>query len=571
VLRDGRRVSNGAELRSDVCIVGAGPAGLALAAELSHAARMHIAIVDSGGPEQDPAADALSQLEFESPHFASPNDTRRRQLGGMAARWDAALPRGLGARLLRLDPIDFEPRDWVPHSGWPFDRAALDPYYDRAEVLLGLPPSHGEPDRGVDVGGGAVPISESVAITTAERLVARERVTRDLVERVGTRPNVTLLHHATAVEIETEDGPAAVRAVRIRCGIDSAFTIAAKTFVLAAGTIEIARLLLASNKVHRKGLGNDHDNVGRYFMDHPYVIGGFLRPRDRRLFDRLGLYDIRKRDGALHSARLRVAEEAQRSERLLNSSLQLQPRLSERYRRSLDAGRRLARSLRGGRLPVRPLRELTRLSPALRGLLLPTAELGLRQRRIRPQLSKVGWSQLRGNSTRFDHLTLVLQPEQSPEPEHRITLSERRDALGMPVARLRTGWSDLDLRSIERTCGLLGKEFTRKGIGELAQGGEDLAAELADAGIHGPRSDGPPLLMPEGAHHHLGATRMHRDAASGVVDEHCRVHAAANLYVAGGSVFPTSGSANPTLTAVALAIRLADHIRGELTPGVLDA
>ena len=570
MLRDGRRVPDGAELLCDVCIVGAGPAGLALGTELARSA-FRIVVLDSGGAREDPDSDTLSQLEFESADFRSPNEARQRQLGGMASRWDTAFPRGLGARLLRLDAIDFERREWVPNSGWPFGRSALEPYYERAGVLFGLDSTASESPRADWRRAEALPLAESVAVTTIDRLIPRERVTRVLRDGVASRLRTTVLHHATAVRVETDDLGSTVQMGRARSRSGTSFVVRAGAFVLAAGAVENARLLLLSNDVQPAGLGNARDNVGRFYMDHPYPVAGFLRPRDPALFDRMALYDVRERSGELRSGRLRIAEGAQRSERLLNGSVRLQPRLDERHRAALGAGRALVAAVRRGRLPKRPVREAATLLPVLPGLLRSGSRLGLRQRRLRPQPTKVGWSHLGDNGRRFGHFTLVLQPEQAPDPECRVTLANRNDQLGMRIPRLRWRWSELDLQSIRRTRELLADEFERSGIGVLHQGGEELTAEFEDAGLaaiqDGPAGEDVPLLMPEGAHHHLGTTRMHREPTEGVVDEHWRVHGVSNLFIAGGSVFPTGGSANPTFTIAALAIRLADHLRETLAAG----
>ena len=569
MLRDGRRIADGAELSCDVCIVGAGPAGLVLASELARSA-LRVVILDSGGMSEDPEADLLRRLEFESADFRSPNDTRRRQLGGMASRWDTALPRGLGARLLRLDALDFERREWVPHSGWPFSRAALDSYYERAGMLLGVGSTANEAPPPEWRSAAPLPLDDELAVTTVDWLIPRERVTRDLRDAVAAAPRTTVLHHATAVRVEADGNGASVQALRARARPGSSFAVRAGAFVLAAGTIESARLLLLSNDVQPSGLGNASGNVGRFYMDHPYVIAGFLRPRDASLFNRVALYDVRERSGVLRSGRLRIAEEAQRDERLLNGSLRLQPRLGERYRSALNAGRSLASAARRGRVTRQSVRETAALLPIVPDLLRTGISLGARQHRLGPQPTKLGWSHLGGNERRFGHFTLVLQPEQAPNPDSRVTLAGRTDHLGVQLARLRWSWSEPDLLSIRRTRELLAHEFERSGVGVLHQGGQELSAELEAAGLPafegGSAAPDVPLLMPEGAHHHLGTTRMHRDPSDGVVDGQCRVHRVSNLYVAGGSVFPTGGSANPMFTIAALAVRLADQLRAVLKP-----
>jgi choline dehydrogenase-like flavoprotein len=163
--------------------------------------------------------------------------------------------------------------------------------------------------------------------------------------------------------------------------------------------------------------------------------------------------------------------------------------------------------------------------------------LGERPRR------RTGWSRLRGKPRRFAALELLLNLEQAPDPDNRVTLDAACDRFGLPKPTLHWRWRALDQANLVRLRALVADELERHGLGRV---------EVADA---------PP---DPNAHHHMGTTRMHRDPRRGVVDEHTRVHGLSNLYVAGSSVFPTSGFANPTLTLVALSLRLADHLEKQL-------
>jgi choline dehydrogenase-like flavoprotein len=139
--------------------------------------------------------------------------------------------------------------------------------------------------------------------------------------------------------------------------------------------------------------------------------------------------------------------------------------------------------------------------------------------------------------------------EQQPNRDSRVTLSERRDALGLPATRLDWRLTAADKASLLRNLRALGAEFAGAGLGRL-----HLSLPEGDAWPHDLT----------GGNHHMGTTRMATDPRDGVVDAHCQVHGTANLHVAGSSVFPTSGAANPTLTLVALALRLADRLRSLL-------
>ena len=150
---------------------------------------------------------------------------------------------------------------------------------------------------------------------------------------------------------------------------------------------------------------------------------------------------------------------------------------------------------------------------------------------------------------------LRARTEVAPDPGNRITLDRERDALGMRRVRLDWSVSSLDRRSVAATMRLLAEELGRLGIGRVRV--NELLFEDDDRWCENLSWFG----------HHMGTTRMSSDPRSGVVDSDCRVHGIDNLYIASASVFPTAGFANPTLTVLALALRLADHLRGGALPG----
>ena len=164
-----------------------------------------------------------------------------------------------------------------------------------------------------------------------------------------------------------------------------------------------------------------------------------------------------------------------------------------------------------------------------------------------PSLTAAGWSSLPDKPRRFGKLELVVVAEQAPHADNRVTLSDRVDRLGSRLPRLHWEWRAIDVDSVQRALTLLGAELSRLSLGRL-----EITA-----------CDGRPFLMHAGIHHHMGTTRMHDDPRRGVVDADCRVHDTPNLFVAGSSVFPTGGYINPTLTIMALSIRLADRLRRE--------
>lgn len=553
MLTDARDLTAGTTLESDVCIVGAGPVGLTLARELRQY-DLKTVVLESGGLEAEADAQELAAGRTTGDPFPPLGETRARRFGGTASLWDTRWdPVTIGFRGAPLDPIDFAERDWVPHSGWPFDLAHLAPYYRRAHDAAGMgpfvyDPAHWESEdaRRIDVPGDSF---ETSVWLFGARHTFLERY-RDELARAD---RVSVLLHANAVELETSENGAAVTRVRAICLPDKELSVRARVVVLAAGGIESTRLLLLSNRVHAAGIGNAHDLVGRYFMEHQMVRAGILTPRDRTIFDRLALYDERHVRGHPVMGKLRFSEPVMRRERLLNMAVALIPRHQRAHRfkwDSLEAFMEFVEAARRGRLPARPL---ARAGEVARGIDFVAARLARRATGDRlfryweagPSVVNAGWSALPDKPRRFGKLDVILHTEQAPHPDNRITLGEERDALGARRARLHWEWRETDVDSVRRTQSLLAKEFARSGLGEM---------EPTECG-------GRPTLLHPGLHHHMGTTRMHPDPKQGVVDEHCRVHGTDNLYISGASVFPTGGFINPTLTVMALAMRLSDWLR----------
>ena len=342
--------------------------------------------------------------------------------------------------------------------------------------------------------------------------------TRDALAEFRRSANLTVLVHASAGSLhETPDGTRIER-LRIDCLNGRQHTVTAKVFVLAAGGIENPRLLLLSNERSPTGIGNAHDIVGRYFMDHLHVLGTLV-PSDRALFDRAGPYDVRALpDGRVMGCKLNVAPAVMEREGLMNSALKL------------DA-----------RIPRRPL-------PAFAGTY---ARLMVKHRQLRP--SYFGWSELAAPTRRFAEFATHLQIELAPVPSNRVTLSAERDRLGRPLPSVHWRWDELSRRSVHGAARILAASLARAGLGRLEM----------------PGGDPPPLPNALGINHHIGATRIHTDPKQGVVDANCKVHGVSNLFIAGSSVFPTGGYANPTLTIIALAIRLGDRVREVMRPAPL--
>ena len=537
----------------DLCIIGAGPAGISLAREFIGQG-LRVALLESGGIEPDARVQALA----DGPTFGDikPSvEVNRRQFGGNANVWCIGLGRAeQGLRHALFDEIDFEPRPWLGHDGWPLRRGDLMAAYARAQQVCAGGLFDYEPDQWEDDTARQLPLHGQGVETGMFHFSPFEVFTRDYRRQLFAAPNITVYTHATAMELLARDDRSGVASVRISGPGQRPWVLHARNVVLAAGGYENARLLLASSGP--KGLGNAHDQVGRHYHDHLQGRSGYLWPRDPALLERLGLYDLRLRRGAWVMGYLKLSPQVQAREGLLNINCMLFPRPADRQDRAIEAFNTLRerRLLRRGATDMAPAlglgRTLSHLWRMTRGLdyVARVTALAARGRQSTAYgLGHGGWSTLAQPGRRFSRLELWHSIEQSPHPDNRVRLSDARDALGCRKLELHWHWSAQDIEMTLKAQEMFARALETAGLGRVER------VRQADGSPH--------LARPAGSHHLMGTTRMHEDPRQGVVDANCRVHGLDNLYVAGSSVLPTGGYANPTLTLVALALRLADHLK----------
>ena len=513
------------QLHADVAIIGAGAAGISMARRLL-AGGLSVLLLESGGLDYEKSSADLNAGEIAGLDYYPLDHARLRLFGGTTAIW--------GGRCAFLDPIDLQPRPWVPHSGWPISYEELRQYYDEAGELFGLPAAM--PDgRRVQAAGIPLPRFSEEELRTPLWIFDGQfdRFRFDRCQDIFQHPRCTVLTHATVREIVAEPSGLAIERLDVANPGGRQLQVFASNYVLAAGGIENPRLLLASRSVMKNGLGNDQDLVARFFMEHPHARGG--RVADGQAWSLLAAF-AKRRLGRCTIAPLIVAAPAlQQREGLLNTSLTIAPR------RPIDG--KEAWAMRAY------LHAKHRWAPDRFGRTLwksTKQAVGWLQRRsdpLRPwALNRLG---------RLD-LALVVRAEQSPNPDSRVLLSRECDAMGVPRAVLDWRTSALDVESVAGLVGAFGREAARLGLGRV---------EPAEWLSHPDRNwVTDPLISahPIGGYHHMGTTRMASDPRKGVTDGQGRVHGIDNLYVAGSSLFPTSGWANPTVTIVALALRTGD-------------
>jgi choline dehydrogenase-like flavoprotein len=545
MFQQAHELDDGTVLEADLCIVGAGAAGLTLAHELAGSG-LSVVVIAGGGRRQSRREQALYRgtvLDPASHGWA--HRYRQRRYGGTTGIW--------GGRCLPFDDLDFEARDWVPHSGWPIDRAALEPYYARAAVYceIGAPlfdAATALPDRPAKLLPGLD--AATVSDTTIERFSRPTDFGRLLERRLAAAPMVRVLLGAHCVGLVGTDNGAAIE--RVLCATDRPclFAVRARATVIAAGGLETARLLLAARAQAEAPLGIVSAWLGRGYMSHLNGTAGAIRFAGDPKAINYG-YEVSP-DGVYCRRRLWIAPAVQRELGLLNTTFRLhhppvndpahgQPVLSAMYLVKDLVLYEYSRKMRAGR-------SLGNLAGHLRNVVTHPVALGrfavdwVDRRLLRSrQLPSVALYAPTGE------YTMEFHAEQSPDPASVIELGGLRDAFGMPELRVDWRANTLDVDSVCRAYGVLQRAFARSGLGELRLDSERLADDIRREGAVGG--------------HHLGAARMADSAADGVVDRDGRLFGVENGYVASGAVFPTSGQANPTFTIVALAIRLADHLK----------
>ncbi|HWX58083.1 GMC oxidoreductase [Bradyrhizobium sp.] len=578
-IEDLTRFDRNSLFETDLVIVGGGPAGLTIAREFFDSS-VRVLVLESGLLDETPDHAALTEVEsIGEPNGVQKRERRTRFHGASAPFWSQELqPYGVRCRALggsthawagksaAFDAIDFAARPWVPHSGWPVAQAALASYIDRAAFVLNLGPNAYDETIWKLVGmRPPEPHLHAEGLRDFFWQFARSRIDQLDIMRFGREfttfqaKNVRVLLNATVTNIELAADGSSFQGLDIATIDGIASKVRAKCAVVAASAIENPRLLLASNKVQAAGIGNSRDQVGRYLMDHASARIGRFEPGDLGpVIKRFGFYGVRH-DGQTHMYMhgLALSPELQERERLLNSAVYFLPERSPDD--PWDALKRLLR-----RKSAHPAQDMLAV---MAGAGLLTKGVGMRMLassampaplkdfivntaiRYSPNLV-AGEFQDRGLPHKLTGLWVDAITEQRPDPASRITLSERTDRLGVPLACVNWRIGDDERQTIVRIADMVSDAFGRAGLPKPILEGWVAQKRLTDAMI---------IDMA----HTLGTTRMSQTPNSGVVDVNCRVHGVRGLYVAGGSVFPTSGHANPTLMILALAIRLADTLKAE--------
>lgn len=511
-------IPSGTPLQADICIIGGGAAGITIAKSLKNT-NLSIAILESGTHIYNNETQKLYDVEnIGTPlRIQQGYISRNRYLGGSTNTWHG--------RCAPLDEIDFKKREWIPNSGWPITRTELNPYYQKAASILQLPESTffdndtwqkyvlKRPDHFLKDSM----LSPSIYLYGKQHLNMRQAYAKELSDS----KNIQIYLNANVTEIKSDKSESTIESINIATLLGNKYTFKAKHYVLATGGMEAARLLLASNKVNSVGLGNYYDNVGRYYTEHPKILGSKLIPLSETLRSPIMFWKRKvSRQGYLRLC-FKLSEEQQKLHEISNCYVELT------YPQSMTESLQRLSELK---LSKSFMHQLIRFSPHVFDI------IGAFER-IKFNLP-----------LKFNYVKLNSHIEQIPDRESRLTLGDEVDALGMP--RLKVNWkvSTTDKNNLRRFHHIFGEIIKTQNLGRLESDlpeSNESWTDLTDSS------------------HHMGATRMSDNPKLGVVDENLYVHGIDNLFIVGASVFPTGGHVNPTFTVVALAARLAEHLKRE--------
>lgn len=530
-IADAREIESGRTLETEALVVGAGAAGITLARALA-ARGFWVLLAEGGGAKPDAATQSLYELDCIGYPLRPNHMNRAREFGGSCNLW--------AGRAMRLQPIDFEARPWVPESGWPIPASEIDRHLDEAAAILDLP--GGAEAFSLDawrhrLGAAEKRLLEAGAFAPAISLWARrpKRFARDHRRELARSPEIRVLLRANAVRLEADASGRRIGAVHFATLDGRRFAVRARFVILAMGGLEIPRLLLWSDRLDPRLLGPRRDLVGRFFMDHLRTACGRVVLRGDADLTLMRTLPVARGKVQLGLA---LAPEVQRREGLLHHYATFEEEGSgyaeAHWHTAIELGKvMLRRGHAGSRLDLERVRHAPKVEH-FRYLLSP--------KEILPHDLWRLWrfAKKRLRRRKEQRYIVVHFCEQPPDPESRVLLGDEPDALGVP--RLLFDWRIPD--SVEASLRRLEAEIARAlettGLGRLEPG------------------TGTPRWTD--ASHHMGTTRMHPDPERGVVDPDCRLHGIANLWIASSSVFPACGHANPTLTILALALRLADHL-----------
>jgi hypothetical protein len=541
---DSRNIALGESIESDICIIGAGAAGITIAHEFCNKG-MHVILLESGGMDYEKETQDFNKGEANLELHEPLDQFRYRQFGGATTQWTG--------RCVPFDDIDFEPRSYVPCSGWPITKRDLDPYYQRAHnycevgdytytVKAALP----EEVQHLSMLPGLE--TEEHIVESLYRFSTPTNFGKAYLKTLTTADNLKIYIYANCLNLCVDAENQLINKIKVSSLAQNTFSVTAKQFILATGGLEVTRLLLLSNDVYPNGIGNYYDILGRFYMGHfsHHINIETTSPQN------INVACETLSNGMFYHRAMSFDAKTQQQYQILNH------RIFTADRQNIDnpdhhSGvlsyehlRVLYGQLKRRQISAQFLKDQRHILGHLRNIVLDRHSI--QDYKIQKEKKKYADQRSLPHTLLRNFFfkevprifTLRIDAEQIPNFSSRVTLGDEKDPFGLN--RLSVNWQPdrQDLENIKTLSQLIEDLLIKHRIGRIKA--------MPDLNL---RSTGG---------HYIGTTRMASNPFRGVVDENCQVYGAKNLYIASSSVFPTSSYANPTLTIVAMAIRLADHL-----------
>jgi len=522
MLTDSRTIEGPANLTADICIMGAGVAGITLANELKDKYD-NIILLDAGGEHYEESIQEFYDAHTVSPFYPNPKDSRLRFLGGASNHW--------ANNTSPFSPIDFEKRSWVPNSGWPIGYNDLAPFYVKAAMYCQTESDSYNPDYWLPK------LQKQTLLTGAnysELAIAKASVPPTRFFHVHGNAlvkssKVHIYSYASVTDLTFNPNDQSVKKIKFSSYNRLEHSIQADKFVMAFGGLENARMLLYFNNKYNNQLGNKFDNVGRYFMDHPTLNAAQIFSKSDQL-NNMSTMDKQR----FIVAFFQLTESTLRENETTNLRMPVVAANEYQMSDGISSFHILKQAIAEREVPEQFGKHLSNFVSDIDMVMEAVA---------RKQFDTT----LFDDATAISGFQIPMMIEQTPHRSNRIYLSKRKDKLGIPKLNIEWELKQSDRDYLWRTLELFGRDLGALSLGRLRLLKERSSRLFGDQMGFG--------------HHHMGTTRMSDSPETGVVDSHQKIFGTNNFYVAGCSVFPTGSHIPPTLTIAATTIRLAQHLK----------
>ena len=513
---------------SDICIIGAGIAGLVIADELKKSG-LKINILEAGGEKHDYSLTKnLFKVKMLSYKHTGAMKGRYRVFGGSSIKW--------GGQLLPLNKIDFQKRSYIPNSGWPIKINSLKPFYRNCEELLGVnSESYGKIFSKKFFGKFKPKNFNNIKFRFSKWAPFSHRnLSKTLGRRCKKSKNIKIFLNTTATRIVLNKSNQEVAYIRALNDKKEKIYFKSNTFILAGGTFETVRLLLISKDINGKSIGDHSDLLGKYFHDHISIKVAEIKPKNRNLL--LDHWSPKFVNSTLHTIKMEATEKWQREKKSLNVLSHI---IYEEGNKSfINILREIYQSYQEGFFKIKfiKFRDIFILLKNIINIILISLFILIKKRK------------LPSNSA---DIFLYLDCEQYPNIKNQILLNDKKDEFNMNKLSINWSWSTYEIKALSEFSKEINREWENLNLGKLKwlvdfKNAKNLKEIIKDT------------------YHPMGGTRMSNKKTDGVVDKNLKVHNIKNLYIASCSVFPTGGSSNPTMTLILLCLRLSKFLKNNI-------